>query len=114
MANNLAKRSSTRGANAPVISYERKSELLGIFMMAIAFCVFLALLSYKPDDNTLVESYSFGEAFALENNRAANALGLVGATIAYYLIPNFIGLSILLWPLIVIAWLLGRPCRSTA
>lgn len=104
MAKNLAKRSSTRGANAPVISYERKSELLGIFMMAIAFCVFLALLSYKPNDNTLVESYSFGEAFALENNRAENALGLVGATIAYYLIPNFLGLSVLLWPLIVIAW----------
>ncbi len=104
MAKRLAKVSSTRGANAPVISYERKSELLGLFMMAIAFCVFLALLSYKPADNFLVESYSFGEAFALENNRASNSLGLVGATIAYYLIPNFLGLSVLIWPILFIAW----------
>ncbi|MFK7843858.1 MAG: DNA translocase FtsK [Rhodothermales bacterium] len=104
MAKRLAKVSSTRGANAPVISYERKSELLGLFMIAIAFCVLLALISYKPTDNILVESYTFGEAFALENNRAENALGLVGATIAYYLIPNFLGLSVLIWPLLVLAW----------
>ncbi|MEM8484554.1 MAG: DNA translocase FtsK [Bacteroidota bacterium] len=104
MAKRLAKVSSTRGANAPVISYERKSELLGLFMMAIAFCVMLALFSYKPIDDTLVQSYTFGEAFALENNRAENALGLVGATIAYYLIPNFLGLSILIWPLLMMAW----------
>ena len=104
MAKRLAKVSSTRGANAPVISYERKSELLGLFMMAIAFCVMLALFSYKPIDDTLVQSYTFGEAFALENNRAENALGLVGATIAYYLIPNFLGLSILIWPLLMLAW----------
>ncbi len=104
MAKRLAKVSSTRGANAPVISYERKSELLGLFMIAIAFCVLLALISYKTTDNILVESYTFGEAFALENNRAENALGLVGATIAYYLIPNFLGLSVLIWPLLVLAW----------
>ena len=84
MAKRLAKVSATRGGGAPVISYERRSELLGIFMMAIAFCIMLALMSYNPADNTLVQSYSFGEAFALDNNRADNALGLVGATIALF------------------------------
>ena len=100
----IAKRAAARGTNAPVISYERRSELLGLFMIAIGFCIFLALISYKPGDNFLVESYTFGEAFALDNNRAANSLGLVGATIAYYLIPNFLGLSVLIWPILFMAW----------
>lgn len=104
MAKRLAKVSATRGGGAPVISYERRSELLGIFMMAIAFCVVLALLTYNPTDNTLVQSYTFGEAFALDNNRADNALGLVGATIAYFLIPNFLGLPVIFWPILVMAW----------
>ena len=72
--------------------------------MAIAFCVLLALFSYTSSDDILVQSYSFGEAFALDNNRAQNALGLVGATIAYYMIPNFLGLAIIIWPLLAMAW----------
>lgn len=104
MAKKIAKVSSTRGAGAPVVSYERRSELLGLFMMAIALCVLLAIASYRPNDNTLVESYTFGEAFALDNNRAENALGLVGAFIAYYLIPNFLGLPVIVFPILFLAW----------
>lgn len=103
-AKRIAKVSATRGANAPVVGYERKSELLGLFLMAIAFSILLALLSYSPIDNNLVRSYTFWEAFGLENNRAANMLGLVGASIAYYLIPNFLGLPILVWPILIFAW----------
>ncbi len=104
MAKKLAKVSTTRGGGAPVVSYERRSELLGLFMMAIAVCVLLAIITYRPDDDTLVESYTFGEAFALDNNRAQNALGLVGAFIAYYLIPNFLGLPVFIWPVLFLAW----------
>lgn len=103
-AKRIAKVSATRGANAPVVGYERKSELLGLFLMAIAFSILLALLSYNPIDNNLVRSYTFWEAFGLENNRASNMLGLVGASIAYYLIPNFLGLPILAWPILIFAW----------
>ena len=103
-AKRIAKVSATRGANAPVVGYERKSELLGLFLMAIAFSILLALLSYNPMDNNLVRSYTFWEAFGLENNRASNMLGLVGASIAYYLIPNFLGLPILVWPILIFAW----------
>lgn len=103
-AKRIAKVSATRGANAPVVGYERKSELLGLFLMAIAFSILLALLSYNPIDNNLVRSYTFWEAFGLENNRASNMLGLVGASIAYYLIPNFLGLPILVWPILIFAW----------
>ncbi len=67
-------------------------------------CILLAIMSYRPIDDTLVESYSFGEAFALDNNRAENALGLVGAFIAYYLIPNFLGLPVIIWPVLFLFW----------
>ena len=103
-AKRINKVSSTRGANAPVVSYERKSELLGLFLMALAFGVILALLSYRPIDNFLVGQRTFWEAFGQEGSQAQNALGLAGAFIAYYLIPNFLGLPVIVLPVLVLAW----------
>ena len=103
-AKRLGKVSATRGANAPVVSYERKSELLGLFLMALAFAVVLALISYRPADNFLVSSQTFWDAFRQEGSQVQNALGLAGAYIAYYLIPNFLGLPVLVWPVLVFGW----------
>ena len=103
-AKKITKVSSTRGANAPVVSYERRSELMGLFMMAVAFGIFLALLSYRPEDNFIVAQRTFFEAFGQTGGQIQNALGLAGAFIAYYLIPNFLGLPILVWPLLVMGW----------
>jgi S-DNA-T family DNA segregation ATPase FtsK/SpoIIIE len=73
-------------------------------MIAIAFGVFLALLSYRPADNYIVAQRTFWEAFGQEGNQVENSLGLAGAFIAYYLIPNFLGLTVLIWPLLLMGW----------
>lgn len=80
-------------------SQDVRHRLIYLFLMTCSLLILLALVSYNPSDNTLVQSYTFGEAFALENNRARNILGLVGATLAYYLIPNFVGISIIMLPI---------------
>ncbi len=98
-----AKRASSRGASAPFIAYERRQEVLGLIMMAIAFLVFLALASYTEADNGLVAGGRLSDAIAT-HNRAANTLGLVGAALAFALVPNFLGYPVMVWTVLLFSW----------
>jgi S-DNA-T family DNA segregation ATPase FtsK/SpoIIIE len=99
------KRASGRGASAPIVAYERKQEVLGLVMMTIAFLIFLALASYTPtDDRFLSAGQGLSDAIATDTNRAQNALGLVGAALAFALIPNFLGYPVMVWTLLLFSW----------
>ena len=90
-------------SNAPIIPYERRGQLLGMLIMAIAFSLFLALISYSPQDTFKIGTRTFNEAFEL-NSPMDNWLGLLGAYIAEALIPNFLGLPVLIFPVLLFAW----------
>ena len=103
----MAAKTKTRrrgGVNAPIIAYERKKEVLGLVLMMGAFLLFLALISYNPADDLLVKSFNLAETMNPDNNRATNALGLFGASIAYAFIPNLLGYPIILWTVLLFAW----------
>ena len=90
-------------SNAPIIPYERRGQLLGLLIMAIAFSIFLALISYSPEDTFKIGTRTFNEAFEL-NSPMDNWLGLMGAYIAEAMIPNFLGLPVLVFPILLFAW----------
>ena len=74
-----------------------------MLIMAIAFSLFLALVSYSPEDTFKIGSRTFSQAFEL-NSPMDNWLGLIGAYIAEALIPNFLGLPVLVFPVLLFAW----------
>ena len=93
----------TGAANAPIIPYERRGQLLGMLMMSIAFSMLLALVSYNSNDITSVQSLTFTQALQ-SNSPMENWLGLIGAYIADAMIPNFLGLPVLVIPILLFAW----------
>jgi len=98
------KRSRAKKTDAALVSSQRKTEVFGLVLMALALLLALALVTYSPADDQLARDFSLGEAFNPRGNQAQNALGLVGATIAYGLIPNFLGYPVLLLTLALGAW----------
>ena len=65
----------------------------------------LALVPYAPDaDRSIAEGFSWSDALSPRGNQAQNALGLIGATIAYGLIPNFLGYPVVLLALVLGGW----------
>ncbi|ARA91735.1 DNA translocase FtsK [Rhodothermaceae bacterium RA] len=91
-------------ASAPLVPPQRKQEVLGLILMVLALLVSLAVVTYTPGDNGLARSLSVEEALHPGNNRAANALGLVGAALAYWLVPQFLGYTSLLLTGLLFAW----------
>ncbi|MEM6785740.1 MAG: DNA translocase FtsK 4TM domain-containing protein, partial [Bacteroidota bacterium] len=86
------------------VSSHRKKEVLGLILMTLAVLVALALLTYTPSDDVLARDFSWRDAFDPRTSRAANALGLVGAALAYLLVPNFLGYPTLALTAVVFAW----------
>ena len=99
------RRSSARKkASAPLVPPQRKKEVLALVLMALALLVTLALGSYTPADDPLAQRFSLEAALDPGENRAENALGLVGAAMAWALVPSFLGYTMLLVPLLLFAW----------
>ncbi len=101
------RRRKTRKHNetaAPVISPARRRELLGLTLIMLGLLVTLALVTYQPADNVLAQRFSFQAALDPGNNRAENALGLVGAALAYLLVARLFGYATVLLPGLLVAW----------
>lgn len=77
---------------------------MGIVMMTIAILISLALVTYSAGDDRVARSFSIETAIDPGDNEAHNALGLVGASIARTLIPNFIGYNVLVFTLLLFIW----------
>ena len=107
MATTKRKRTRTskrKKAPAPLVPPQRKKEVLALVLMALALLVTLALTSYTPADDPLARQFSLEAALDPGENRAENALGLVGAAMAWALVPSFLGYTMLLVPLLLFAW----------
>ncbi len=86
------KRQNTIWQNA---FFKRKHELLGatIMLMAALFCV--AIFSYSPQDDSIIENLHIKDFFSdyarLASDRLVNPLGLLGAKISAILIKSVLG-----------------------
>ncbi|HRR08597.1 MAG TPA: DNA translocase FtsK 4TM domain-containing protein [Rhodothermales bacterium] len=103
-ASKSKKRTST--PLVPPISDERKKEILGLVLMVVALLCSLAVLTFSVKDETLIERAFNPSAMGVgEIPTSENALGRIGALIAYWLVPSFLGYFTLVFPLaFLILW----------
>ena len=105
MASTVKKRSAkASSAKKPLVSPQRKRELLGILLMALALLVTLAVLTYAPADEPLARRFSWNSLLVPGEVQASNALGLTGAAIAWVLVPGFLGYCVLLMTFSTFGW----------
>lgn len=88
----------------PLISSNRKKEILGLILMVFSLLLGLALATYSPADSDIARNFSFGAVFQPGNDRAENALGLIGASLAKWLVPGFLGYTSLLLVFLLFVW----------
>ncbi|MEM6645811.1 MAG: DNA translocase FtsK 4TM domain-containing protein, partial [Bacteroidota bacterium] len=91
-------------ASKPFVTPQRQSEIIGALMILLGLLLALAFVSYTSEDDQFARSFSLGDAFSAPSERAQNALGLVGATLSYYGVKQFLGYVILLLPGFLLAW----------
>ncbi len=72
--------------------------------MVLGVLLTLALVTYHPSDNGLARHFSLGAALDPGHNRAENALGLVGASLAYLLVARLFGYASALLTALLVAW----------
>ncbi|MDA1028059.1 MAG: DNA translocase FtsK [Bacteroidetes bacterium] len=107
MATNVQKRKTTKpktGESGPLVSQQRKREVLGFILIVVCVLVSLAVLTYNVADNLLAQRFSWNSLLAPGSKTAGNALGLTGGAIALYLVPNFLGYCVLALPFVGISW----------
>ena len=105
MASTRTKKRKKKGRSGePMIRPQRKKEILGLILMALALLVTLALVTYHPADNTIARTFTLEAALHPAETQAENALGLVGATLAWLLIPNFLGYTVLAFAGLGLVW----------
>ena len=97
------KRASKKKPDSGGFSRQRKQEVLGIILMALAVLVTLAVVTHSPADDALLEGAEREALFDRGDNRTENLLGPVGAVVAKALVTEFLGFPTLL----VVACLLG-------
>ena len=99
-----SKKRSTQKKSAGGFSRQRKQEVLGILLIALAVLAALAVLSYSPADDVRLEGEDFDNLADPSDNRFDNLLGLVGAILARGLVANLVGYPVLLPIGMLLAW----------
>ena len=101
---NTRKRQVKNGTRASAVSRQRKKEILGLILIAFAILVSLALVTYHPEDDPLARRLTLEMALRPGSNVASNRLGLIGAVLARWLVPGFLGYNTLFFSLIILGW----------
>jgi S-DNA-T family DNA segregation ATPase FtsK/SpoIIIE len=100
------------GENFFVISPEKKTKILGIFLIVLALLIFLSILSYSRSDESYF-SYKFSDQFGVLSDNAGlkekaatthNWLGIFGAYVSHFFICSTIGYFSLVFPAIMFIW----------
>ena len=98
------RRKTAQRADEQLISTARKKEILGLILMVLAILFGLAIVTYSATDDAIARAFTFEDAFSPGNNRAENALGLIGAVLASLMVPSFLGYVVLIPAGLLFAW----------
>ena len=93
------KKTSTGG-----FSRQRKQEVLGILLMALATLLTIAIVTHSRADDATILSSEWEAATEFGDNRVDNLLGPVGAVISKSLVTDLLGYPTLLLVAILMAW----------
>ena len=100
------KRASSKKTKAPSagVGRQRKQEVLGIILMALAALLTLAIVTHAPSDDALLDGAESEYLFEPGDNRVDNLLGPVGAVVAKAVVAEFLGFPTLLLVACLMAW----------
>ena len=98
------KRSTKSSKAAAGFSRQRKQEILGLLLIAVAVLAALAVVSYSPADDDLLGAQPVEDFLEPGDNRFDNLLGFVGATLAQSLVAGLVGYPVLLPIAALLTW----------
>jgi len=78
----------------PVLSPNRKVEIIGILVMVIAMLIAISVITYEEGDYSIISDTEISTVFQGDDasvNRVRNGLGLVGAYISHAFVYLFFG-----------------------
>ncbi len=102
----MKKRQKKNNSNT-LFSYERKMEMLGIVIMAIAATLAISIITYRSEDFAIIQSMDlrmlldFGQGPAL---RIQNGLGPVGAYLSHFFVQMLFGYFSLILVLVTLLY----------
>ncbi len=97
-------RSKKKPAKAGGFSQQRKREILGILLLALAVLAGLAVVTYSAADDVRLATENLENLIEPGDNRFDNLLGFVGATLARALVSGLVGYPVLLPIAALLAW----------
>ena len=75
----------------------RKQEILGILIFILGIFIAVSGITYSASDDRIVEEKTFWELFfPMDSEVISNAIGPIGAWLAYMIVPSFFGYTSLL------------------
>ena len=86
------------------VTIQRKQEVLGIVLMALAVLLTLAVVSHSPVDDALLDQPDRRNLFEFGDNRLQNLLGVVGALVARLFVTELIGFPVVAILACLLAW----------
>jgi S-DNA-T family DNA segregation ATPase FtsK/SpoIIIE len=112
MAKRNSKKESTSDKEFFVVSPAKKKKLLGIFLAAFSFLIFLSILSYSKSDvaslpakfSDLFTIFSSNPEFITRASTVNNWLGIFGAFISHFFIQSTLGYFSIVFPVIMFIW----------
>ena len=99
------KRSSSKKPTAAAgFSRQRKREVLGLLLLALAVLAGLAVVTYSAADDARLAGENWENLVDPGDNRFDNLLGFVGATLARALVSGLVGYPVVLPLAALLAW----------
>jgi len=109
MAKPKANRKRTRGSSSDkegARSTGRRQEILGVLIFILGIFIAVSGITYSASDDLVIEGKAFWELFfPMDTEVISNAIGPIGAWLAYMIVPSFFGYTSLL--LCVILFMYG-------
>ena len=99
-----ASASKKRAQAEAAVTIQRKQEVLGIVLMALAVLLTLAVVSHSAVDDAILDGPDGRRLFDFGDNRLQNLLGVVGALVARLLVTEMIGFPVLALLACLLAW----------
>lgn len=98
------KKRGKKSSQQTLVSRERKTEVLGLILLALVFLLTLALITHTRADDAVLETAHLKDLLNANDNRTDNWLGPIGAIISKALIPGFLGYPILILVSMIYGW----------
>ncbi len=111
-SNNTGQKPNSGGENYFTFSTQTKKKLIGIFLIVIAFLLFLSIISYSRFDEAvlhyrfsdLFKAFSSNSDFAQKADSTHNWLGIFGAYISDFFVNSTLGYFSIVFPIMLFIW----------